>query len=87
LRVVSVFISISFVISSYEEGTRGDLFLKILPFSMILNCFYLRERFPQVGPQSRAAESSEAVPFGMLSTLDRVTGGKIIASKKRFKIG
>jgi hypothetical protein len=53
----------------------------------ILNCFYLRERFPQVGPQSRAAESSEAVPYGMLSTLDRVTGGKIIASKKRFKIG
>jgi len=56
----------------------------------ILNGFDLRERFPEVGPLSRAAESNGAVPqeCGVQgSTLDRVTAGKIIASQKRFIIG
>jgi hypothetical protein len=54
-----------------------------------LNRFDLRERFPQAGSQSRAAQSNAAVPqeCGRIhadSTLYWVAGGNIIARLKRF---
>jgi hypothetical protein len=54
-----------------------------------LNRFDLRERFPQAGSQSRAAQSNGAVPqeCGRIhadSTLYWVAGGNIIARLKRF---
>jgi hypothetical protein len=69
--------------SSKQKAARGQL------NGLRLNCFDLRERFPQAGSQSRAAQSNAAVPqeCGRIhadSTLYWVAGGKIIASVKRF---